>query len=139
MILWNDDAHAGDVRVSAMIHDNGTHSLTFQRYPGLSEVSRFIDVGFHFTAADIDAVAALLERMKGAREIKPAPSEPRVCEFCGKPATDERPDRDGRVMSVCDFCAEDHDRAAKRDREEAAREAAVDMALSEWKENRGRR
>jgi hypothetical protein len=64
---------------------------------------------------------------------------PLVCEFCGKTATDEREDRTGRTMDVCDFCADDHDRAAKRDREEAAREAAVDMALSEWKENRGRR
>lgn len=130
MILWDGDAHLGDVTVSAMIHEGGTHSLSFIQYsnPGNKE-SRYSGMSYQFTAADIDALSALLEKMKASRA-----EEPRVCEYCGKPASDERPDRDGRVMLVCDFCAEDHDRAAKLDRDERLREQGADQALSEWKE-----
>lgn len=63
---------------------------------------------------------------------------PRVCEFCGMPATDERTDDDReherRVMLVCDDCAEEHDRAERRRREEDARGYAADQKISEWKD-----
>lgn len=56
------------------------------------------------------------------------------CEFCGKPAVDERNDRDGRAMAVCDFCAEDIDRGDEMDRRERERERAIDQQISEWKD-----
>jgi ribosome-binding protein aMBF1 (putative translation factor) len=61
-----------------------------------------------------------------------------LCEFCQATATDEHPDRDGRVMSVCDRCKEELWRADERQRREDDADYAADQKLSEWKDE-GRR
>jgi len=64
---------------------------------------------------------------------------PRVCEFCGASADEERECKSGRAMFVCYGCGEDMDRARQMDRAERERERAVDLAISEWKDEGRRR
>lgn len=117
MIAWTEYAELPGLSVSAHIHKDGTHSLGFRQYAH-GGPQKFYDISIHFTADDIAAIAALLEKMKAMRPAEEEAEKSPTCEYCQVPAAASRTapgvNSEGRVVDVCEDCADDLDRGAAR-------------------------
>lgn len=68
-IIWSETVKAGDVDVALHVFDSGTHCLSFDRHSGPGDDGRYVSIGFQFTGADLDAIAAMIGQMKAARVV----------------------------------------------------------------------